>query len=367
MIEIFPKKLNIYIATRFFVAILITFFFCAFLIYIIDLVEMLRQASKSNSHVSSLKIGLLTLLRLPAYTEFLLSFGVLVGSIGTLLNLSRKSELAVMRAAGVSAWQFLYPGLIVAFLLGIFGITVYNPLAASWRSHADLLTAKYFGREINLLNVSSSGSWLRQEGVDGHSILSAVRVAQKGVELNGVNGFVFDPSGHFIERLEAASAVLKDGYWLLEDVLVTRPGEAQQKFGSYILSTHLSPERVSDALGNVISVSFWDLPRLIEVAEKSGLSTSRLKLQYEMLLSRPFLCLSMVFLGATVSLRSFRSGGIMTMVATGMIGGLGFFLIAEISRQFGTAGWLPPFVAVWFPIALAIIGSTTVLLHQEDG
>jgi len=120
-------------------------------------------------------------------------------------------------------------------------------------------------------------------------------------------------------------------------------------------------------LGTVLAVSFWELPDLIEVAEKANLSTARLEIQYEMLLSRPFLCMAMVLLAATVSLKSFRSGGIQTMVVTGMIGGFGFFLFAEISRQLGAAGLVAPWVAVWFPIVLAMVATTTVLLHQEDG
>ena len=84
-------------------------------------------------------------------------------------------------------------------------------------------------------------------------------------------------------------------------------------------------------------------------------------------MSRPLLCLAMVLLAATVSLRSFRSGGIQTMVVTGMLGGFGFFLFAEVSRQLGVAGIAPPWAAVWMPVLLTILISTTVLLHQEDG
>jgi lipopolysaccharide export system permease protein len=90
-------------------------------------------------------------------------------------------------------------------------------------------------------------------------------------------------------------------------------------------------------------------------------------MQYQLLMSRPMLLLTMVLLAATVSLRSFRQGGIQTMVATGMVGGIGFFLLTEVSRQIGMAGLVSPFVAVWLPIALATLVSVTVLLHQEDG
>ena len=86
-----------------------------------------------------------------------------------------------------------------------------------------------------------------------------------------------------------------------------------------------------------------------------------------MLLSRPLLLMVTVLLAATVSLRSFRGGGIQTMVIVGTLGGFSFFLLSEVSRQVGMAGIAPPMAAVWVPVVVACLGSLTVLLHQEDG
>ena len=66
---------------------------------------------------------------------------------------------------------------------------------------------------------------------------------------------------------------LKEGYWQLENAWVSRLGQEPEKFDSYLVSTYLTPDRVQDALGTVFSVSFWELPGLIEVAEKAKLST----------------------------------------------------------------------------------------------
>lgn len=361
-----PRTLRRYIQSRFLVAILGTFVLCSVLIFMIDLVEMLRQQGKFGA-IPAWKLVWITILRLPAYTEFLLAFAVLVGSIGALLMLARKSELTVMRAGGMSAWQFLWPGVVVAGLLGVIGVAAYNPMAAAARAEGERLFAEAFGRESNLLRSESGGSWLRQDGTDGQSVISAVAATNRGLSLAGVTVFVFDDVGRFSERIDAARAELKDGFWKIEDAWVSRVGREPEKFDSYLLSTYLTPERVADALGTIISVSVWDLPGLIEVAEKAKLSSSRLRVQYEMLLARPLLCIAMVFLAATVSLRSFRSGGIQTMVITGMVGGFGFFLTAEVSRQIGVAGFVPPWAAVWLPIVLLILITATVLLHQEDG
>jgi lipopolysaccharide export system permease protein len=361
-----PRTLRRYLSNRFLLAILGTFVLCSLLIFMIDMVEMLRQSSKYGK-VAFGKLAWITLLRLPAYTEFLLAFAVLVGSIGALLMLSRKSELTVMRAGGMSAWQFLLPGVTVAAIIGVIAVVGYNPMAAAARAEGERLFAQVFGRDANLLRSESGGSWLRQDGADGQSVISALAASQRGLTLTGVTVFTFDAVGKFSERIDADRAELKEGYWKLDKGWVARVGREPEKFETFLLSTYLTPDRVADALGTVISVSFWDLPNLIEVTEKAKLSSARLHIQYQTLLARPLMCIAMVLLAATVSLRSFRSGGIQTMVISGMLGGFGFFLAAEVSRQIGVAGFVPPWAAVWLPILLLMLVTTTVLLHQEDG
>ncbi|MGE3915702.1 MAG: LPS export ABC transporter permease LptG [Hyphomicrobiaceae bacterium] len=361
-----PRIIRRYLTVRFAVAVLGTFFLCALLIFMIDIVELLRQAGKFG-RVPTGKIAWMAILRLPAYTEMLLPFCVLAGSIGTLLMFNRKSELTIMRAAGMSAFGFVRPGLTVAFVFGVLSVTVYNPLAAWSRAEAERLFAEAFGREMTVLRSDGSGAWLRQEGSDGASVLNAAAVHANGTVLHEVMFLQFDRAGRFVERVDGARAALFDGFWQVASATVTRIGQKPESYDVYTVSTALSPERVADALGSAITVSIWELPGLIEVTEKAGLSADRFRIQYVLLLTRPLLLLVMVLLAATVSLRSFRSGGIQTMVTVGLIGGFAFFLFAEISRQVGIAGLAPPVVAVGVPVVLGLCGALAVLLHQEDG
>ena len=358
--------LQLYIMKRFAAMVFVTFLLCAGLVFMIDIVELLREAGKTGD-VSMPTLLYLGLLRLPAYSEILLTFAILVGSIATLIMLARKSELAVMRAGGLSVWGFLTPCLVFAFVLGILAVTIYNPIAAAGRSQADLMFAEVFKKNSNFLKQSSGLPWLRQDGADGASVISASAVADSGITLIGVWIYQYNKKNQFVERISAKRARLEDGYWLVEDGWVSRHNQPPEQFKHYTVSTYLSPDRVRDAFGSLISLSFWELPRLIEVVEKAGLSAAPYHVQYQLLWARPLLLVAMVFLASTVSLRSFRSGGIQTMVVFGMIGGIGFFLVAEVSRQIGVAGLVAPWVAVWVPVIVACLGSTTVLLHQEDG
>ncbi|KAB2917841.1 MAG: LPS export ABC transporter permease LptG [Hyphomicrobiaceae bacterium] len=360
------RTLRFYIAKRFLLAIFGAFAVCAALIFMIDMIELLRLSRRATD-LSVATLLWMALLRLPAFSEILLSFAVMVGSIGALLSLNRKSELTVMRAGGMSVWQFLRPGITVALVLGVAAVALYNPLAATARSQSERLVAEAFGKEASLLASSGEGSWLRQDGADGQSVMTARATADQGLSLSGVTVFQFDAQDRFAERIDADRATLGDGVWELQRVRVSRPGREPENFDTYTVSTFLTREKVGDALGSEIAVSFWQLPELIEVAEKTGLSASRYKMQYALLISRPILLVAMVILAATVSLRSFRSGRIQTMVLTGMVGGIGFFLLTEVSRQVGVAGLISPDMAVWVPISLALLISLTVLLHQEDG
>ena len=72
----------------------------------------------------------LSFLHTPTVAEQALPFAVLFGSMIAFLNLSRKLELVVARAAGVSVWQFLAPPLsVVALDRRRFGHALQSALA----------------------------------------------------------------------------------------------------------------------------------------------------------------------------------------------------------------------------------------------
>ena len=88
----------------------------------------------------------ISLFRVPQLSERILPFAVLVGAMSCYLALSRRLELVVARAAGVSAWQFVAPSMIAAFLFGVVATTIYNPLAAVMHERSKRLGSRDDGR-----------------------------------------------------------------------------------------------------------------------------------------------------------------------------------------------------------------------------
>jgi lipopolysaccharide export system permease protein len=356
-----------YFSLRFLIAMLAMFLICCVLIFFVDFIEMLRRAGNYSSEVSGLLLVWMTLLRLPSFSELILPFAVLIGTVGIFLMLSRSSELIVVRAAGVSVWQFMLPALIVAFVLGVLFVTLYNPMAAAARGEAERLYAQAFGRADTLLKTKNAGAWLREDGADGPSVLHATRSSNQGLELTGVSIFQYAQDQNPTERIEAREALLKDGRWELKDAWVSAVGSEPTRYDSYLVSTYLTPTQVRDSLGTEYSISFWDLPNFIEIAERAGLPATQYRVQYQLLLSRPFLLMTMVLIAATCSLRAFRFGNVQLNALGGIAAGFAFFILAEVSRNFAMAGLTSAMAAAWVPVIIAASLALTVLLYKEDG
>jgi lipopolysaccharide export system permease protein len=356
-----------YFSLRFFIAMLAMFLLCCVLIFFVDFIEMLRRAGNYSGDVPSFLLAWMALLRLPSFSELVLPFAVLIGAIGIFLMLSRSSELVVLRAAGISVWQFTLPAMIVAFLLGVGFVLLYNPIAALARAEAERLYAGAFERGASLLKTKNAGAWLREDGTDGPSVIHALEVLNQGLELKDVTVFQYDRDHGLTERVEAKKAVLKDGRWELDNAWVSAVGQEPALYERYLLSTYLTPTQVRDSLGTVFSISFWDLPNFIQIAERAGLPATQYRVQYQLLLSRPFLLVTMVLIAATCSLRGFRFGNVQINAVFGLAAGFAFFVFAEISRNFAMAGLTSAVAAAWVPVIVAASLALTVLLYKEDG
>jgi lipopolysaccharide export system permease protein len=341
---------------------------CALLavIYLVDLMELLRRAARLEDAPFTILFGM-SLLKLPTLAEKALPFTCLFAGIWTFARLTRSNELIVARAAGVSVWQFLAPAVALALIIGTLAVTVFNPLAAVLISRYQSLEAKYLSNRASLMAVSSSGLWLRQSDARGQSVVHALRVSQEGLQLEDVIIFLFEGRDRFIGRFDAQQATLGKGQWHLVNTWLTGPGQPAQHFDTYDVPTTLTPAQIQDSFASPETLSFWSLPRFIGVLEAAGFSGLRHRLHWQGLLASPLLLCAMVLLAATVSLRLTRRGGVMLLVGFGVAAGFLLYITVDISQALGLAGSVPVPLAAWAPAAAATLLGLATLFHLEDG
>jgi lipopolysaccharide export system permease protein len=356
------RTLSFYLADRFARTVIAAFLAVFILIYAVDLVELLRRSGDSK-RATGMLMAALSFLRTPTVAEQALPFAVLFGSMIAFLNLSRKMELVVARAAGLSVWQFLTPPLVVIFVIGTLSIVAYNPASTWMKQRSDAIESDVFGGAP----VGSGGMWIRQKSIDGQAVIHALGSDTTGTELSRIEAFNFDGEGNFIERLDAGTGELRDGYWLLHDVKVVTPGFQTLAVSTYLLATSLNRREVAQAFVAPDTVSFWSLPGLAEQTARAGLDPTAYRLQYQELLARPLTLASMVLVAACFSLRFFRMGGVEYMVSGGVVAGFVLYVATKVVSDLGGAGFISAPVAGWAPGIVGCLFGVYVLLHQEDG
>ena len=358
--------LSRYFGLRFLSAVLGAFIGVVLLAGMIDYVELMRRGA-DWPNATPWVLAKISIFRVPQLTERIMPFSVLVGAMSCYLTLSRRLELVVARAAGISAWQFIAPAVITALLFGAVATTIYNPVSAVLEEKSKRLESEVVGEVQSALQSGSTGFWVRQKSADGAAIINAKTSRDQGANLGNLTIFTFDTAGQFQKRIEARSASLQDGYWELQDVRIYATDDPLEVDDSYRLNTNLTMEQVRESFATPETVPFWQLPTYIKMADRAGLEAAGYRLQYDELLARPFLLAAMVLLAASVSLRFFRFGGVQKMVLSGITAGFLLFVLSKITEDMSKSDLLSPVAAAWTPMLVGSLTGFVVLLFQEDG
>jgi lipopolysaccharide export system permease protein len=360
------NTLGRYFAGRFVVSALGVFASIFVLVMLTDYIEMVRKTSELAS-VSAVAVAETSLFRVPQLLEKMMPFCILIGAMTCYLALSRRLELVVARAAGVSAWQFISPALASALLLGALATTIYNPMSANLREVSKRMEADLFGGAPGGGIQDASGFWINQVNSDGQVIINAARSEQQGVRLTGLTLFRFDTAFQFKERIEAREATLEEGRWAFKSARRYSLDGPPVDQDNYYLTTSLTPAQVRNSFSTPETVSFWQLPGYIRSSESSGFATAGYRLQYHKLIAQPFLLAAMVMLAAAVSLRFFRFGGVQKMVLSGVGAGFLLYVLSKVTEDLSKAELMHPIASAWLPVCVGGLTGFVALLYQEDG
>lgn len=363
--------LSLYIARRFFWTFLRILGVFYGMMVLIDAVDQVR--SFSSEGIGAAKALQLAALNTPASLYRVLPLIMILSAIALFVGLARSSELVVIRAAGRSALRFLLAPVVVALAVGVFAVTVLNPLVAATTQLHDSLVAHIAVRGDSVLSVSEDGLWLRQGGETGQTVIQAARSNQDGTALFRATFVIFDTEGLPTERIEANVARLRDGGWHLQgakawNLRAANPErDAASATPPAIVPTDLTLESIRNSFGEPSAIPFWSLPSYIGGLERAGFSARSHWVWLHMELAQPILLAGMVLLAAGFTMRHARSGKTGYFVLLAILGGFGIFFLRNFAQVMGDTGQIPVLLAAWSPPVVAIFSALGLLLHVEDG
>lgn len=364
-------KLALYLSRRFYVSVAIVAGVFAGILMLIDMVEQIRRFAGSEQ-VGLAQAAQIALLNLPAGIYRILPLVVMLGAVAMLLNLSRTSELVVIRAAGRSALRALTAPVFSAFLLGVVAVALLNPMVASTARVADEISSRITRGAGSVLSVSQEGLWLRQGNSEGQTVIRAARANRDGTELFGVSFMTFDSEGQPVSRIESREALLSPGYWTLKGVKewrldATNPEKTSHSQEEAQLATDLSAEKIRESFSAPDAIPIWELPAFIKGLDQAGFSAQKHRVWLQRELALPLTLAAMVLLAAGFTMRHARAGGSGTMVLMAILAGFAMFFLRNFAQVLGENGQIPVAMAAWAPPAVAVMAALGLLLHLEDG
>ncbi|MEZ5561934.1 MAG: LPS export ABC transporter permease LptG [Gammaproteobacteria bacterium] len=298
------------------------------------------------------------LMKLPAVLFQLLPIGVLLGSLLGLGMLASRSELIVLRAAGMSptgiARAVLVTGLVFAVVGGLLGEFVAPPLERFARQYRAMVKFGQGGAG------TGESTWIRE----GNMLLN-VQPPTDDQPAGGV----------YVFRLASADALAAVGraevlrqaagnQWLLDNYVesVFTPTSVEtSSAGQSLAISNLNPDLLGLTLVRTDSMTGKALWRYIQYLKRNGLATRDYEVafwsRFAAMVAVPFMCM----LAVPFVLGPLRGTGTGARMVVGIGIGLAWFLLSRTLADGGAVWGLNAVLVAWLPTLLLAVATLWML------
>lgn len=382
-----PFTLSFYLSRYFlFYLLVVTSVFCI-LIFFIDIIELLRKTSGKSLGIRV--IFEMVILKMPFILQQIMPFIVLVASSLTFSNFARKSELVVIRAAGVSGIEFLLPVAITAFICGLVIVMLINPVSSVMMAKYKQMNDKYvlqkqLTRSGNF-EISDAGIWIKQKEIFNKSdlkkddldsnndvILHANYMVKQMsgdkevIYFTKVMALVFNPQSEFLYRVDSEVAYLEGSDFRIPNPLITHDNGVTEEKPEIYIYTNLLIKDIQEGFPDPDEVSFWSLPNYIKKISTSGFSALPHSVAFHKIFSSPALYFAMCLIGAVFSLRSARFFNLGFGVAITILVGFFIYFASNLVFSLGLSGSLPAALSAWVPVFITLLVAMFLIVHYEE-
>lgn len=298
--------------------------------------------------------GMLTkyiLFSLPKYLLYLLPVSVLISSLFTFSQASRRFEIPVIKAAGGQLRKFFYPFVLVSIFVSLLAFFTNEVIAPDFSRRAVAIknqlkgkTKKYAFREGSIWLRSSTGDLVKIDlFVFDEQLVKGIDIFKLGTD-------------RLREQISAQKAFWNSTFWTLEDV-------TQYHFEQGTISELKtleyhgleSPEIFAEKIKKPEEMSIAELSRYAERLKNAGFRNVRLAVDLHSKISFPVINIVMMILGISLSSRT-RLGSGLISAGLALLICLFYWFGYTFMLSLGYTGIMPPVVAAWIvPVVFAAL------------
>ena len=316
-----------------------------FFIDVVDELEGIGSRGRTAGHAL-----LAAALELPGHFYELFPIAVLIGTIYSLSRLAQTSEFTILRTGGLGPTRALA---LLAALGVVFGAATFviGDYIAPPAERARVAPPARFAGNVT---IGGAGAWLkeRRRTPSGERSYSVNVAATGGAgALLGIRIFEFDADGRLVARTAASEArVGRDGVWQLVDAAVTRWPQAADDAAAVQLQQHallpwpttLDADVVAAAVLPLATMTTAELQRYSAHLSDQQQTAQQHEIRFWRKALYPLACLVMVALALPFAYQHARAGSVSFKVFGGIMLGISFVLLNNLSGHIGLLrGWTP--------------------------
>lgn len=293
------------------------------------------------------------LLRIPKTLYEMFPMAALIGSILGLSVLARDSELIVMRAAGVSITRIIGSVVKVGLALALVAMLMGEVVSPYTETRA--VEVRNEALQGNVAQREEFGVWLRDDN-------TYVNIGEVLPNLNLLRVKIFEFDGdnflRFLSAAEQGEYQQENQRWILKGLkrtMINDESSAADEVTAAYWSTVVNPEILRVFMIQPDQLSIWQLTRYINHLKNNKQETNNYELAYWSKLVTPLATIVMLILAVPFVFRDARSGGMGRSLFSGIMIGLGFFILNEAFSYFVTLFSIPPALGAILPTALVCL------------
>jgi lipopolysaccharide export system permease protein len=349
------RILDLYIGKILLRHILVTIVVLLGLFVFVTFIDELGDLDKGRYGIT--QIVQFVILKIPKILYEVFPMAALIGSILGLSVLARDSELIVMRAAGVSIQRIVGSVLKVGVILALLAMVMGEIISPFTETKAQKIRSE--SMQTNIGQESNTGVWLR----DDNTYVNIGEVLPD-LTLLRIKIFEFD-SRNFLRFLSTAEqGVYKDQRWLLQGLkrtMIDDESSAADEVNAAYWSTVVSPDILRVFMIQPDQLSIWQLTKYIDHLRSNKQDTGNYELAYWSKLVTPFATAVMLILAVPFVFKEARSGSLGRSLFSGIMVGLGFFILNRAFTFFVPLFSIPPFLGAVVPTVLVCLLSVVMI------
>jgi lipopolysaccharide export system permease protein len=357
-----------YLAKHFFKSLLLVLLVVIASVYIADFLELLKKTA-SLKNVNPMVLASIVAFKIPFIFQETYPFIVFTAAIYSFFHLSKKSEYIIMKASGVSIWQFMMPYLLMSLVVGIVSMTILNPISAKLLTQEKRMKLKVLNGQESIVTLLDSGLWFVDKTVDEKKnvIIHANKllISRDKAELINPSFTYTDKQYRFEKKIEAKKAFLTSERWRLSNAVEYIPKKQSKVHEQYDIFTETTAEELHSSFIQPQYISIWDLPYFIATLQESGHSAKEYISSFYKILAKPFITIALLFMAAVFCLKSVRIFRSTYLIVGSLLGAFSVYCITEFTFAAGINSTIPQVVIMLLLIVIANIIGVVCLKYSE--